>query len=240
MIYRRQAAGGSAAVTPEARAARRSYSDLYITETTRVEVGSSRQRRARHGSLLLVSAVPRCVLVPATVWQGSLQSSLFAAEVPQPRAALLTTFFSRARSLDASDCALLSEDYPGTRSRLHFQLDFCRLAATGGRPAAASAACHQQVALIASSGGKAGVALHPTEDASALQPALDSVQPAGEANLATALKLALVGLLLPLPLLACAAAARCALCIGHQRLQGAAAAHCPHLALPPAAPACSW
>jgi Mg-chelatase subunit ChlD len=69
----------------------------------------------------------------------------------------------------------------------------------GGRPAAATAAaCQQQVALIASSGGKAGVALHPTEDASALQPALDSVQPAGEANLAAALKLALVGWLLQL------------------------------------------
>ena len=107
--------------------------------------------------------------------------------------------------LDASACALLSEDYPGTRSRLHFQLDFCRLAAPGGRPAAATAAaCQQQVALISSSDGKAGVALHPTENASALQPALDSVQPAGEANLAAALKLALVGwLLATIPCVCC-------------------------------------
>lgn len=49
------------------------------------------------------------------------------------------------------------------------------------------------VALVAGSAGRASVALHPTTDAEELQVALHQVQPAGEASLEAALKLALVG-----------------------------------------------
>ncbi|KAL4428393.1 hypothetical protein ABPG75_002482 [Micractinium tetrahymenae] len=98
--------------------------------------------------------------------------------------------------VDASACALLSEDYPGT-TRWHLQRELVTChsqACLGSASGAASAASsqHQQVVLIAGSGGRASVVLHPTGDASALQQALDGVRPAGEGNLAAALKLALL------------------------------------------------
>lgn len=105
-------------------------------------------------------------------------------------------------SLDASACALLSEDYRGT-TRFHFQSELCLCqtaaclvplpATSGARPRPTCFKPSQEVVLIASSGGKASVALHPTCESAALQQALAGLQPTGEANLEAALKLALVG-----------------------------------------------
>ena len=91
------------------------------------------------------------------------------------------------RSLDASACALRSEDYTAT-TRWHFQRELVTVhsGAAARQPSAG-------VALVAATSGRASVALHPTTDAEALQVALQEVQPDGEANLEAALKLALVG-----------------------------------------------
>lgn len=102
-------------------------------------------------------------------------------------------------SLDASACALLSEDYPGT-TRWHFQKELvaCHSRAclpglgVAGARGSGLASTQQQVALITGTGGRAGVALHPTGEAQALQQALDEVQPSGESNLVASLKLSLV------------------------------------------------
>ena len=89
-------------------------------------------------------------------------------------------------SLDASACALLSEDFSGT-TRWHFQRELVachsRVCLSGAQP---------PVALLAGSDGRAGVLLHPTAETGALQQALDGARPAGEGNLASSLKLALV------------------------------------------------
>ena len=89
--------------------------------------------------------------------------------------------------MDASACALLSEDYTAT-TRWHFQRELVTVhsGAAARQPSAG-------VALVAAAAGRACVALHPTTDAEALQAALREVEPAGEACLEAALKLALVG-----------------------------------------------
>ncbi|PSC70311.1 RNA polymerase subunit sigma-70 [Micractinium conductrix] len=93
---------------------------------------------------------------------------------------------ARFYCLDASACALLSEDFSGT-ARWHFQRELV--------------ACHSPVclsgvqppvALLAGSDGRVGVLLHPTAETGALQQALNGARPAGEGNLASSLKLALL------------------------------------------------
>lgn len=111
---------------------------------------------------------------PSTLLARSLQRTL-TPPLPVPR------------SLDASACALSSEDYTAT-TRWHFQRELVTVhsGAAARQPSAG-------VALVAAASGRASVALHPTTDAEALQVALQEVQPDGEANLEAALKLALVG-----------------------------------------------
>lgn len=99
-------------------------------------------------------------------------------------------------SVDASACALLSEDYPGT-TRWHLQRELvaCHSQAcfSGGSDSSRTARSQEQkVVLIAGSDGRASVTLHPTAEGAALQRALDAVRPSGEGNLVAALKLALV------------------------------------------------
>ncbi len=112
--------------------------------------------------------------------------------LPPPPSTLLVRSLLRPpsphhRSLDASACALRSEDYTAT-TRWHFQRELVTVhsGAAARQPSAG-------VAVVAAAGGRASVALHPTTDAEALQVALREVQPDGEASLEAALKLALVG-----------------------------------------------
>lgn len=138
--------------------------------------------------------------VPRTL--PSLLPSLLPSPLPFPQASRPTPHSHLLHfcvcSVDASACALLSEDYPAT-TRWHLQRELvachsqaCLVGSAGDTPAASSQQQQQQVVLIAGSGGRASVALHPTTDGSALQQALDGVRPAGEGNLMASLKLALV------------------------------------------------
>lgn len=113
---------------------------------------------------------------------------LLTAHRRSPPALLPSTPSLAHCSLDASACALLSEDYPGT-TRLHFQRELvaCHSGAAARRHAG-------DVALVASASGRAAVALHPSSEPDALRAALDGLEPEGEANLEAALKLALVRL----------------------------------------------
>lgn len=165
-------------------------------------------------------------------------------------------------SVDASTCALLSEDYPAT-TRWHLQRELvachsqaCLGGGLGDLPAASSE--RRQVVLVAGSSGRASVALHPTAEVAALQQALDGLQPAGESNLLAALKLALVrpacarqfhaasihSPLLPLlpGRLTCRASA--ALETSVRLPHSASAGACPTkrccLPCPPCVPCCSW
>jgi len=102
--------------------------------------------------------------------------------------------FSLARclcSLDATSCALLSEDFPGT-TRWHFQRELVACHSRACLGGAGAASQQQHVAVVTACAGRAGVALHPTSEAAALQATLDGVQPNGAGNLVVALKLALV------------------------------------------------